>query len=50
LDGIKERIRRLVTNLEAEEPASEIAADIRSRLEELEARRAKKLRAGSRGE
>jgi hypothetical protein len=45
LDGIKKRIRRLVTNLEAQEPDSEIADDIRSRLEELAALRAKKQRA-----
>jgi site-specific DNA recombinase len=44
LDGIKKRIRRLVTNLEAEEPSSEIAEDIRSRLEELGTLRAKKQR------
>jgi site-specific DNA recombinase len=45
LDGIKKRIRRLVTNLEAQEPDSEIADDIRSRLEELAGLRAKKQRA-----
>ncbi len=45
LDGIKKRIRRLVTNLEAQEPDSEIADDIRARLEELAALRAKKQRA-----
>ena len=45
LDGIKKRIRRLVTNLEAQEPSSEIADDIRSRLEELGTLRAKKQRA-----
>ncbi|MDQ3986682.1 MAG: hypothetical protein M3280_09320 [Actinomycetota bacterium] len=44
LDGIKRRIRRLVTNLEAQEPDSEIADDIRGRLEELAALRAKKQR------
>jgi ABC-type hemin transport system substrate-binding protein len=44
LDSIKKRIRRLVTNLEAQEPDSEIAGDIRSRLEELAALRAKKQR------
>jgi hypothetical protein len=45
LDGIRKRIRRLVTNLEAQEPDSEIADDIRARLEELAALRAKKQRA-----
>jgi hypothetical protein len=45
LDGIRKRIRRLVTNLEAQEPDSEIADDIRSRLEELAALRAKKQQA-----
>jgi hypothetical protein len=45
LDGIKKRIRRLVTNLEAQEPSSEIADDIRSRLEELGTLRAKKQQA-----
>jgi site-specific DNA recombinase len=35
LDNIKKRIRRLVTNLEAQDPSSEIADDIRARLEEL---------------
>lgn len=45
LDGIKKRIRRLVTNLEAQEPDSEIADDIRARLGELGALRAKKERA-----
>lgn len=45
LDGIKKRIRRLVTNLEAQEPSSEIADDIRSRLEELGAIRSRKQRA-----
>ena len=45
LDGIKKRIRRLVTNLEAQEPSSEIADDIRSRLEELRTLRAKTQRA-----
>ena len=45
LDSIKKRIRRLVTNLEAQEPDSEIADDIRARLEELGALRAKKQRA-----
>jgi site-specific DNA recombinase len=45
LDGIKSRIRRLVTNLEAQEPGSDIADDIRSRLEELAAIRTKKQRA-----
>jgi hypothetical protein len=45
LDGIKKRIRRLVTNLEAQEPSSEIADDIRYRLEELGTLRAKKQRA-----
>jgi hypothetical protein len=43
LDGIKKRIRRMVTNLEAQEPSSEIADDIRFRLEELGTLRAKKL-------
>jgi site-specific DNA recombinase len=42
IDGIKKRIRRLVTNLEAQEPDSDIADDIRCRLEELGALRAKK--------
>jgi hypothetical protein len=41
LDGISKRIRRLVTNLEAQGPDS----DIRSRLEELGTLRAKKQRA-----
>ena len=45
LDAVQNRIRRLVTNLEAQEPDSEIAHDIRSRLEELRALRAKKQRA-----
>jgi site-specific DNA recombinase len=45
IDGIKKRIRRLVTNLEAQEPDSEIAEDLRGRLEELAALRAKKQRA-----
>jgi DNA invertase Pin-like site-specific DNA recombinase len=45
LDGVKKRIRRLVTNLEAQEPDSEIAEDIRARLDELAGIRAKKLRA-----
>src|SRR5918994_5760215 len=45
LEGIRKRIRRLVTNLEAQEPDSEIADDIRSRLEELGTLRAKKQRA-----
>ena len=45
LDGIKNRIRRLVTNLEAQEPDSEIADDIRARLEELAGLRAKRQRA-----
>jgi hypothetical protein len=45
LDGIRKRIRRLVTNLEAQEPNSEIAEDIRSRLEELGTLSAKKQRA-----
>jgi hypothetical protein len=45
LEGIRKCIRRLVTNLEAQEPSSEIADDIRSRLEDLGALRAKKLRA-----
>jgi hypothetical protein len=45
LDGIRKRTRRLVTNLEAQEPDSEIAVDIRSRLEELGTLRAKKQRA-----
>ncbi len=45
LDGIKKRIRRLVTNLEAQEPDSEIADDIRNRLDELAAPRAMKRRA-----
>ena len=45
LDGIKKRIGRLVTNLEALEPDSEIADDLRSRLEELAGIRAKKQRA-----
>jgi hypothetical protein len=45
LDGISKRIRRLVTNLEAQGPDSEIAGDIRSRLEELGTLRAKKQRA-----
>jgi site-specific DNA recombinase len=45
LDGIQKRIRRLVTNLEAQEPDSEIADDIRARLEELAGLRAKKQRA-----
>ena len=45
LDGIAKRIRRLVTNLEAQEPDSEIAEDIRARLEELAAIRGKKQRA-----
>jgi hypothetical protein len=45
LDAIKKRIRRLVTNLKAQEPDSEIAEDIRARLEELAALRAKKQRA-----
>jgi site-specific DNA recombinase len=45
LDGIQKRIRRLVTTLEAQEPGSEIAQDIRSRLEELAALRTRKQRA-----
>ena len=45
LDGIKKRIRRLVTNLEAQEPDSEIADDIRGRLEELAGLRTTKQRA-----
>ena len=45
LEGIRKRIRRLVTNLEAQEPDSEIADDIRSRLEELGTLRAKKQQA-----
>ncbi len=45
LDGIRKRIRRLVTNLEAQEPDSEIAEDIRSRLEELGTLRPKRQRA-----
>ncbi len=36
------RIKRLVTNLEAEEPGSEIAADIRARMDELARLRSKK--------
>ncbi len=36
------RIRRLVTNLEAVEPGSEIAADIRARMDELARLRSKK--------
>jgi hypothetical protein len=34
LEGIKKRIRRLVMNLEAQVPSSELADDIRYRLEE----------------
>lgn len=45
LDGLEKRIRRLVTNLETEEPGSEIASDIRTRLEELSALRTKKQHA-----
>jgi hypothetical protein len=45
LDGIRKRIRRLVTNLEAQEPDSEIADDIRFRLEELATLGAKKQQA-----
>ena len=45
LDAIKKRIRRRLTNLEAEEPSSEIADDIRTGLEEFGALRAKKQRA-----
>jgi hypothetical protein len=45
LDGIKRRIPRLVTNLETEEPDSEIADDIRARPDELGALRAKKQQA-----
>lgn len=45
LDGIRKRIRRLVTNLEVEEPSSEITDDTRSRLEELGTLRAKKQQA-----
>ena len=45
LDGITKRIRRLVTNLEVQEPDSEIAEDLRARLEELAALRSKKQRA-----
>jgi site-specific DNA recombinase len=44
LDGIQKRIRRLVTNLEAQEADSQIADDLRGRLEELAALRAKRLR------
>ena len=46
LNGIRTRIRGRVTNhLETQEPSSEIADDIRLRLQELEALRAKKRQA-----
>ena len=40
--GLQTRIKRLVANLEAEGPGSEIAADIRARMDELASLRGKK--------
>jgi len=45
LENVQTRVRRLVTNLEAQEPSSEVAADIRARLDELGAIRSKKQQA-----
>ncbi|MQB02324.1 MAG: hypothetical protein GEU78_19205, partial [Actinobacteria bacterium] len=42
LASLQTRIKRLVTNLEAEEPGSEVAADIRARMDELARLRSKK--------
>ena len=40
--GLQTRIKRLVTNLESEEPGSEVAVDIRARMDELARLRSKR--------